>query len=142
MLRSLIRNQMLTSCRGSSARRVGALRFSLLSLLCVVTAICGFLGFHAEWIRQRNVIRQNPRVYRPHYLGAFAEAPLTLRLFAEQGEANLEMIDSAPGELNHIRRMFPESNVYSEAEFLKSFQDAYHSRSEARQRSGDRGSQI
>jgi len=92
----------------------GQYRFSLAGLLLFVTAICGFLAFHCEWIRQRNAIRRDPRVSRNYYLAVNPDAPLTLRLFGETGEYVIYVDQPKPGEVERVKMAFPEALVESE----------------------------
>src|SRR5688572_4005542 len=100
-------------------------RMSLSSLFALITAICCFLAYEANWIRQRRDARL--------HLGTFHEngnAPLFLRLLGERGVERLVLevskdqtheiskgsglaIESSHPQLRATMRLFSESEKIS-----------------------------
>ncbi len=90
-------------------------RFSLRTLLVVVTLVGCWLGYQLNWIRQRHaafqdrrlqIVRLSPPAYSPG-------APQLLWLFGERGITGVYLMDPelTPGDLKRLKSLFPEACV-------------------------------
>ena len=103
------------------------LRFSLRTLLIVVTVLSCWLGYHLNWIRQRNQALRDTQVANADtakdfsgFLGSGEPgrpiAPSWLYLFGERGVTSINIWMTADQEadrkkVEEFRRLFPESRV-------------------------------
>lgn len=93
-------------------------RFSLWTLLVVMTFCCCWLGFQLNWIRQRRAFeaRAGVEAYVTVKKGLF-NAPGLLQFFGEAGRATIVLhfpADPTPAEMHDVqlaRRLFPEAET-------------------------------
>jgi hypothetical protein len=101
-------------------------RFSLRALFVVVTAVCIWLGYHLNWIRQRHACLAEQEAAAANSVNiprTVGEAPLPLRLLGEGGIARLPLyvvVDKSknqdrdtilPEAIHSASRLFPESRL-------------------------------
>ena len=100
-------------------------RFSLRTLLVLLTLVCFYLGWAMNWIRQRQAFLRDARHDSlsaiadsvPWRASAFLEletppAPLPLRILNEPGTANIFYFHAEQQQLLQTSRLFPEAKIY------------------------------
>jgi len=107
----------------TSAPKRRWLSFSLRTLFVAMTVLCVWLGYHLNWIRQRQQAREwlaadEHSWYAPSLVGARtqASAPWSLRLFGEKGCVGIGMdaeqfAGPVPYSPETLKRLFPEARV-------------------------------
>jgi len=80
-------------------------RFSLRKLLIFVTLLCLYLGWAADWKRQRRVFLNAPNVTFAYSENGDAHVRLSLRLMGEQG---INWIKCPDSEREKASSLFPE----------------------------------
>jgi len=86
-------------------------RYSLRTLLLVVTIVALWLGYSANWIRQRREFSKQPDVIAsilptwPN--GDHVKAPWQIRILGEQG---VDAISTPDTQREEAERLFPESD--------------------------------
>ncbi len=101
-------------------------RFSLRTLLVVVTAVGAWLGYELSWIQQRKAVRQEWS-YSEIFDDPFVDVPTTpepqtapglLWLFGERGYARVwrvtaadELAPDQEAEFRRVQKLYPEAQV-------------------------------
>lgn len=98
-------------------------RFSLRTLLVLVTLICIYLGWAMNWKWQRHEFLRRVRTDIPEgitvsdaraYSPLADQAPFPLRMLGEYGYVNLFLPNAREEDCQLAVRLFPEARVYSD----------------------------
>jgi hypothetical protein len=94
-------------------------RFSLRTMLVLVTLVCVYLGWAGNWIWQRHEFlrRFNPRIPNEMRIGHHwdyttdpNEAPFALWLLGEDGVTGMSMDGASKADFQLAAKLFPEAN--------------------------------
>lgn len=113
--------------RGYGKRRLNPLylhaQFSLRTMFVAVMVISiplAWAGFQLDWIRQRRaVIHSGAIVCYPwsplspysQNRGKVADAPYGMRIFGEQGQGFIFLLDRDKVSEQHLKKLFPEAEI-------------------------------
>jgi hypothetical protein len=90
-------------------------RFSLRTMLVVVTVFGCWMGYQVNWIRERHAAFRDRRlqITRIPPPGFAPAAPQLLWLFGESGITGVFLMDPelTPGDLERLKSLFPEACV-------------------------------
>ena len=86
--------------------------FSLRTMFVLLTAICVWVGYEVNWIRQRQDRLESLHV-ADHVDSVSIRAPGFLWLFGEEGHQHLVVADNqmTRDELKVLRSLFPEAHI-------------------------------
>jgi hypothetical protein len=88
------------------------LRFSLRTLLVVVTVLCVWLGYHLNWMRQRRAMAVEHHATMVFRADETTSAPAGLWMLGESGITLIAYCRSAEEPaLDRARRLFPEAEL-------------------------------
>jgi hypothetical protein len=96
-------------------------RFTLRGLLVAITLLACWLGYSANWMRQRRAVLRTGKVLSELTLpnrGLEVSAPFTLRILGEPGHRQLlvaPLLWNDHDEQKRIRELFPEAKVVKRA---------------------------
>ena len=94
-------------------------RFSLRTMLVLVTVVCIYLGWAMNWKHKRHAMLDNFKslakrgsYYPPEGIIYGGSAPLPLRLLGEHGVRNIDISAASHDEFGPVARMFPEAILH------------------------------
>jgi hypothetical protein len=99
------------------------IQISIRTLLIATALIAVVLGYHVDWIRQRNGFRRCSQVTFSKEGPASPQMPFALKLLGDSEESSLFILNPLPGEIQRAKRLFPEAKVtfwneIDESEFI------------------------
>lgn len=91
-------------------------RFSLRTMLILLTVSCIYLGWAANWRMQRDKILNTPRILDGPptrvWVHKAGPAPLTLRAVGAKGVERLHLRgEFTEEEMNELQELFPEARI-------------------------------
>jgi hypothetical protein len=93
-------------------------RFSLRTMLVLITLVCIYLGWALNWKRQREAFLGHQSI--GSFPLGYNLAPIWIRIVGARGYGYLDLIDPTDQQVEEAERLFPESAIlYTQGGYVR-----------------------